>query len=148
MIVATETTRVPVGFIATPAPLTPEQRAAFINFACSTPMSAFHLTDTVGADEDAIGLLCELGGGGVVHTWPGAVPAERRAHLAEHWEALGIVEHPVMQAHNRVRAIVEAVAVVVVAYGTGPRRRSEPAIAAAHAARLGKPIVDLGADGA
>lgn len=103
-----------LGFTGSRHGMSNKQKKAFIQFIADCPetITEFHYGDCIGADEQAIMLLVELGGGGVLYSHPATLSstwdAQYRAHTATKWPELGIIEVPAMNPLSRNIVIVES----------------------------------------
>ena len=92
---------------------TGKQSKVFIDMACEHVMEEFHYGDCQGVDTEALWLLVECGGGGVLHSHPATMNPDWDAlwvaHTASLYPELGIVEHQAKHPLARNRDIVAAI---------------------------------------
>lgn len=97
------------GFTGSRHGMTPEQRKVFIDIFSSGKSTEFHYGDCVGADEEALMLLIELGGG-VLYSHPATIfldwDKRWRANTADKYPELGITQLPAKHPLERNKDIV------------------------------------------
>lgn len=101
------------GFSGSRDGMTRSQKQAFIEWVARTPMSEWHYGCCRGADTEALWLLVELGGGGVIHAHPATLGPTWDAKnvvlpTEEDIEALGIVMHEPKHPLARNKDIVRS----------------------------------------
>lgn len=98
-----------LGFTGSRHGMSDAQKKAFIDIASSGKWHEFHYGDCVGADEEALWLLVELGGA-ILHSHPAHLNTEWdsiwRANTASKYPELRIIEHKAKHPLERNKDIV------------------------------------------